>query len=292
MRTSTITVSTTFILALANLSAQQPTSNNGKPTVEESAPPSASDAVVTGHPFSAIKYARRVKELPNGKQRILSNEQFPVQLARDAQGRIYMQDIGPLGDPDCNLPQPPEPEVCPVWSAFVFDPLTQTITHWPEGERAAHSAVVLKLSAAQVEDAENSTSAMPANELDWDTTGAIITKQDLGEKDIEGIQAAGVRTTNTIPAGHFGNKQPIVTIHEVWISQEMNLVVKIIDGDPQNEETISGLEHVSLQPDPALFQPPDGYGIQHRTSVGEYVDNDMTDLAGWFVTPSPSASQN
>ena len=65
----------------------------------------------------------------------------------------------------------------------------------------------------------------------------------------------------------------------------MKLIIKIIDGDPRKEETLTGLEHVSLQPDTLLFHPPDGYEIQYR-SDSQNADEDVRQLADWLVKES------
>jgi hypothetical protein len=42
----------------------------------------------------------------------------------------------------------------------------------------------------------------------------------------------------------------------------MQLIIRVIDGDPNGEETVWGLEKVSAAPDASLFQPPNGYQSQ------------------------------
>jgi hypothetical protein len=79
-------------------------------------------------------------------------------------------------------------------------------------------------------------------------------------------------------------------IHEVWTSAEMQLIIRVIDGDPKGEESIWGLEKISLKPDPALFQPPDGFEIEHRTPgqllrwgvSGGRSEYDFEQLKSWF----------
>jgi hypothetical protein len=214
--------------------------------------PAARDAgIVTGHPFSATSYVHTVRNLPNGKQQLIRYERFPFQLARDRDGRVRFENAGKIVD--CDQPTLSDHPACPLWEAIVFDPSARTISRWGEGERDAHQSVTVWLSAQQVESAENSTTAMPENVPEPDTDAMSVTTEDLGEKTVEGLRATGVRTTTMYPAGHSGNKTPIAIIHDVWTSQEMRLVVKIVDGDPHGEETISDLEQVSLQPDLSSF---------------------------------------
>jgi hypothetical protein len=49
--------------------------------------------IVVAKPFTANKYARRVRVLPNSKLQFLHNERYPMRIARDASGRLMMQVI-------------------------------------------------------------------------------------------------------------------------------------------------------------------------------------------------------
>lgn len=252
-------------------SALQPTPDTAQ------APDSAS--IVVGHPFSAIKYSRLVKVLPNGKEHFLRNETYPVLLARDNDGRIHVQEVKPY--PPCDQLTLRVPPPCLSWNVFFFDPTTTSITHWPEGERAAHVAVTFKITSEQADEAEKDTWVMPKNESTTDEDGGNIVTEDLGKKTLEGVLATGSRTTIL---RNQGQASATKTIHEVWMSEDMRLVIKVVDGDPGNAERISGLEHISLDPDSSLFAIPEGYDLQRRNTVGEYAGNDLTAMADWFVT--------
>lgn len=244
------------------------------------ADPSTSSVIaVTGQPFSAIKYRRRVKLMPDGTQRILS-EANVMELARDADGRVRMETE--IDAPGCEHLGQRALQDCQVVNLIMFDPAARTITHWPEGEIAAHGAVVIQMSAGQVQDAENSTVAMPEYVSNFDPSEARSTTEKLGSREMEGVPVTGVRTTTVLPAGYKGNQTPVTTIHEVWSSEAMKLVIRVIDGDPNKEVTISGLEHLSRTPDPSLFHPPDGYHIT-SSDRSEYVDFDIAQLAEWGV---------
>jgi len=271
-------------IVLAVVSAQSGAAQDNEPAAA-AAPTDANPGVVKGEPFSATKYSRRVKNLPDGKQQFLRNEHYPVKIARDSEGRVRIE-IVELPNVECDKPEMLVPPPCPSWGVLVFDPISGTVTHWPEGEIGAHVSVTLIPSPSQIAEAEDSTSNLPAQSGMTAEDGAEMTTQSLGSKDIDGISAIGVRTTSVIAAGHFGSKDPIVRIHEVWTSAEMKLVVKIIDGDPNGDETISGLDHVSLAPGAALFQPPEGYEIQVRNEpkfLGTGLEGDLHQMAEWFV---------
>jgi len=75
----------------------------------------AAATLVVGHPFSATKYAWRIKLLPGGKVQFIRNERYPTKIARDADGRLMVQMI-PTQDllPECDHLDSLVPPVCPM----------------------------------------------------------------------------------------------------------------------------------------------------------------------------------
>lgn len=126
---------------------------------------SETSRLIVGHPFSAIKYARSVRVLPDGKQQFLRNERYPDRIARDADGRLMMESAEsmPSGDllPDCDRLDTLVPPVCPVWSVFVIDPMAHVITHWNEGERHGPGADDFPLTEARLKQAADLTASVP-----------------------------------------------------------------------------------------------------------------------------------
>ena len=238
---------------------------------------------VTGQAFSALRYSRKVAVLPDGELKVVE-EVNVMAVARDGDGRVRIEFAG-ADVPECANLGLKAMEKCPVRTISVFDPMAQTMTHWGGGAWTGPGIVVIHMSAAQVDDAERLTLTLPGDTFDRDgaeSDGAVVTTKKLEEKQVEGIRATGVRTTVVIPAGHAGNKEPITTIHEVWVSTEMQLVVKVIDGDPAKELRISGLEHVSLSADGALFLGHEGDRVFSWTDHPEFASEDLEHLALWF----------
>jgi hypothetical protein len=246
--------------------------------------------LITGHPFTAIKYATRVRVLPNQKLQFIRNERYPTRIARDADGRLMMQVQSIQSDhlffPECDRLDMPVPPACPVWRVFVIDPVAHSVTHWGEGENAPKSAVTFPLTQARLDEAADATSALLALEPDFSLEDGEVDKVDLGDEILEGIPVHGVRWTARRGVNEDGHTVYRVRIHEVWTSKEMQLIMLVIDGDPNGEEKIWGLEKISLAPDASLFRPPDGYGTHHETNPDRYrllgVD-DFEDLKSWFA---------
>ena len=234
--------------------------------------------------FSATKYARLVRVLHDGRQQFIRSERYPSRIARDADGRIMMQSFGDDISSECDRPTMRIPPQCPFWFVFVIDPSSHLVTHWQEGELAAQVAVDSPLSGERLELAARLTSEMPNMEPDFNrdaTDAASVSKDDLGERIIDGLRAHGVRITITFPMGGSGNKVPTSRIHELWIAPEMRLIVRVVDGDPHGLERVWGLENISLQPNSSLFLPPRGYVIQHqKLDISVY---DFETLESWFA---------
>ena len=91
------------------------------------------------------------------------------------------------------------------------------------------------------------------------------TSEDLGTTSIQGFEATGRRTSTTIPAGQVGNDQPIVTSDETWWSKGLGfgLVLRSVHDDPRTGTSTRELVSLTLgEPDPASFQPPEGYEVK------------------------------
>lgn len=255
-----------------------------------------SAAAVRRQPFSAISYVRVVKVLPDGKQQFIRNLRYPIRLARNSEGRVRL-DLAPNPPPECDRPEMIVPPVCPSWPVVIFDPDAQTATHWENGERGYHGQVIVKLSPSQLEEAESSTLRMPAQPIKQSVDSLDdpnVTFEKLGEKEIEGVSATGTRVTTVYRLDQAGSQSRRVHIQEVWVSEPMQLVILMIDGDPQGEETIAGLDHISLGDHPDLFQLPAGYPArfyERSRPAGDFnsllqiriANDDLSLLASWFV---------
>lgn len=87
----------------------------------------------------------------------------------------------------------------------------------------------------------------------------------LGGKTIAGVYAEGVRVTITYPTGFFGNDRPIVNVRETWTAPDLRIVLLTTDDDPRyGLRTTEVTNLVRGEPDPALFQVPEGYTIKDQ----------------------------
>lgn len=87
--------------------------------------------------------------------------------------------------------------------------------------------------------------------------------EDLPVDTIAGLYVTGVRITRTIPAGTAGNERDIVVASETWTSPDLKITVRQITDDPRSGKVTTELTNVDrTDPDPALFQPPEGYTVR------------------------------
>ena len=283
-----MTTVTTALLHAQQLEPLEPAPATQNQVTAESSPPTPTPS--TAPAFSADKFERTIRITPDGKQVTLS-ENRPMKIARGPEGQIRAEAIGV--DEECQKSAKASQD-CTSSAITLFDPTTQTVTHWGERSNNAHASVVFPITPSRAAEIEEDTTSIPDESGSLDSEGATVTTKDLGQKTIEGISATGFRTTVTLPARARGNKNTITTIHEVWTSTEMNLVVQVIDAQttgssPITKEAIHGLDHVSLNPEPSLFHPPDDYDQQDYrvTNPGKSNDrlaeSDIPQYAAWFV---------
>jgi hypothetical protein len=89
-----------------------------------------------------------------------------------------------------------------------------------------------------------------------------VKTEDLGSQVIEGVQATGVRTTETIAAGKIGNDRPISIVTEVWTSPELHTIVLSKRSDPRTGEQTFKLTNIQRgEPDPSLFTVPSDFKL-------------------------------
>lgn len=92
--------------------------------------------------------------------------------------------------------------------------------------------------------------------------GGEVEVEQLGERNIQGVLATGVRRTRTIKAGQIDNERPIEVVFEQWRSDELGVTVESRRSDPRSGVTTYKLENIQrTDPLPSLFEPPADYEI-------------------------------
>jgi hypothetical protein len=239
-----------------------------------------------GNPYTATEKVTLIQKLADGTT--ISHVSTTIR-ARDSQGRTMQQTPMPgmLGRDN-------------VTNTNVMDPVARTTTTWmsqskqatrfhmPELHRAAQPSgslgsgslgsgsamgsgpiVMGGISAGSGMGAGAGSSILIASGIGGapiDPKLRPATQIDkLGSKAIAGVYAEGTRITTTYPVGYFGNDRPMVNVRETWTSPDLKLVVLTTDEDPRNgSRTTEITDLVRGEPDPALFQVPEGYTIKDQ----------------------------
>ena len=206
-------------------------------------------------PYTATWSQKSVQTLANGTT---ITRESTTRFARDSSGRTYTEThntIPGLGEDG----QPRE-----MVNYHVSDPVARTTTMWNSNEKRAtvvhmpEPQTIEARPAPQVVTAPQPRVARPQS----DVQRPEVQREDLGTKNIAGVNAKGSRITRTIPAGREGNDEPITTTQESWRSTEYGLIMMSVSEDPRNgTNTREVTEFTPGEPDAALFKVPEGYTV-------------------------------
>lgn len=219
---------------------------------ESVAPPAA--------PYSATRTTTRVQTLADGTTITHTNVQ---KEARDSVGRTYHAIQPQLGgltgqklDWTIYTVSDPVKRIMMHWTS---NGKIVTVNHWPEPQKS-HPLPVPQNNQAPAPVLPRVQRNSPDMQID-----------DLGTQNIDGILAHGRRITRVIPAGREGNNQQITVTTETWVSSELRTDVLLVSEDPRSGNTRTELSDIDLnEPDPSLFQAPEGYTLQEMEPVSPH----------------------
>jgi hypothetical protein len=233
------------------------------------------DTQMKGHPYSAEQDVDRVQTLADGTH--ITQATQKTMIYRDAEGRSRMEHfIAP--PPGMSIGQPVRVFVS------IMDPVAGYSYSMDDQDHVVHRGQLLiaplqpKSGVTKVAPASSSSlGAIPVPHIDIKVTDASgrphprVSSEKLGTETMDGLTVEGVRTTVVYPEGSMGNDRPVKSVTETWTSTELNVPVLSKMNDPRMGESTTKLISISLNdPDPALFQIPDGYTIvddPHRTAT-------------------------
>ena len=192
-------------------------------------------------PFTGVIKVDRTIVRPDGKVESLRTIR---DTARDSRGRIYNVFRALVPADFAGTP--------PTIRVHFYDPQTRNYTYLYPNQHTYTTGTVNHPPAAEPADliASPAGNSVPLNQF---------TKQeDLGTRSIEGITAHGVRETQTIPNGSTGSD--VVLTDEYWYSDELHMNVMVKHSDPRTGSvTMTLTQATRTDPDPSLFQIPEGY---------------------------------
>jgi hypothetical protein len=197
-------------------------------------------------PYTAEYSITTVQTLANGTT---ITKESSEKIAEDAQGRRMSSNTFHPGDQQNTMTL-----------VHVFDPVARTNTDWTsQGKRVT----VTSMREPGQRPACETSSVLEAQHRDNPRAKPVV--EELGTATIQGIEAKGTRITQNIPAGADGNDAPLVSTNEYWKASAANLhhlMVREINDDPRHGKRTKELTNfVQADPDPSVFEPPQGYEI-------------------------------
>lgn len=200
---------------------------------------------VPNAPFRGVIQTQRSFAQKNGTITPLKSTSVIWVVARDSTGRVYRETR-------IRAPQSSNASPAPL-GMLIYDPQTRFTTVLFPKQRMYRSIVV-----------NQPPSTEPPGQLDATAAGANLppsqfTKvEDLGTREMDGLQVHGVRETQTLPAS--GGGQPVVVTDEYWYSDYLHLNLMMKHSDPRTGSVTTTLTQISQEePDPSLFAIPAGY---------------------------------
>jgi hypothetical protein len=199
-------------------------------------------------PFTATLATEWVKYAADGATITLANERH---IARDAQGRIYEERwilVPKNGNVKSTLNwiQIADPNRRTLYNCSTERHICDLQRYDPASDLSAASPRQRVLGSSRQGDAN------PASE-------------DLGDRNIAGIETAGRRVTETIEAGRIGNDQPLTSMSEYWHSEELGINLLSIRTDPMfGKQTFTITEITPADPDAQLFELPGGFKVNDQ----------------------------
>lgn len=199
---------------------------------------------LSGAPFTATLDTEWVKYAADGVTITLANERH---IARDGRGRIYEERwvLVPKNGKvksEMNWIQIADPKQRTQYNCSTFRHICELRTYDPADDLTV--AAPLKPLPPRAMSADN------------------VSAEDLGTRNIAGIDTVGRRETATVEAGTVGNDQPFTTMKEYWHSQELGLnLLSIRSGPMVGKQIFTITELTAAEPDPQLFELPAGFKV-------------------------------
>jgi len=191
-------------------------------------------------PFSGVVRVERSLLQPDGS---VTNLKSMRDISRDSRGRIHNEARAMVPASSAETPG--------VISIHLYDPQTRISTTLDPEERTFSTRTINHPPATvppSVRYGSPTDNGLPQNEF--------TKEENLGVNDMEGVAVHGVREVQTIPAE---NKEIVIT-DEYWYSEELRINMMIKHSDPRKGTvTMTVVQVVRTEPDPALFEIPQGY---------------------------------
>ena len=199
-----------------------------------------------GAPFSLTLYTEWARPLGNGGTITFTNQR---RIIRDSRGRIF-QERAALVPKNTKLESF-------VSTIQITDPAQHT---W------YNCIVATKVCDLYRYHLSTADKFAPVRDGNLIYSGGSSQDEDLGVSSTLGEDTHGYRETKTINPGVTGNDQPIVIVREFWYSPRLAInLISTVDSPFSGHQVFTARDLSSSEPDPAIFEIPDGYTVaDHR----------------------------
>lgn len=213
---------------------------------------------VKGAPYSGEEITETTQTLADGNE--ITNKRV-TKVYRDSEGRIRSETTLFRGGADDAANSPPT-------FININDPAAGVMYELNTHEQTARKRIMRQFTPPRPAQTAGTAQqqSLPAPEKRPITIESK--SESLGEMSIEGLEAHGIRTTFTYPAGMFGNALPIVAVREVWYSTDLRVPLLTKNDDPRTGKMVTRLTNISLdEPTASLFEVPPDYTILEEKPV-------------------------
>jgi len=196
-------------------------------------------------PFYATLATEWVKYSADGSTMTFVNER---QIARDSLGRVYEERwfLVPKNGSvksQMNWIQVLDPKQHTLYNCSPFKHMCDLLVYNPTGDLAA--ATLHKGSSGALPDGQGTVA--------W---------EELGTRNIAGVETVGVRQTTITNPGAMGNDLPLTSISEYWHSEQLGINLLSIRSSPFfGKQTFTVTDLTPGDPNPQLFELPAGYKV-------------------------------
>jgi len=166
------------------------------------------------------------------------------------------------------VPSPGDPASATRFT--VIDPMTRTRINWTSpGREVMVSAIPIQNVQSSCAWATSSVGVIEGSGKKAKPPIAKTTVEDLGIESFQSVEARGRRTTTTTKwTGPKRKMQTHVNTFEIWraVAPELKglLARKVSDDSQQGKMTKELVKFSQTEPDPLIFQPPQGYEVVNR----------------------------
>lgn len=203
-----------------------------------------------GAPFTLTLETEWVRQLYDGGTTTLVNRR---KIARDAAGRIFQERVA-------LVPKSQDRGRSIRSMVQIFDPATHTRYDCFYLEQTQRCEILNdnRSTATVYKPMSPPTGPLPGNQ------GSAI-HEDLGKRLIAGVETEGTHDTLIYNPGVYGNDREMTVENEFWWSPQIGLNLLSIRNDPRTgKQTFTVTELVLGDPDPALFEVPEGFQMVDR----------------------------